>query len=371
MNPFFIIVGAGSAGIGMGILLKQLGIENFGILERDCIGSSFRQWPKEMRFITPSFVGQGFGALDLNAVSPTTSPAYTLQKERLSGEDYALYLDLLAEHFDLPIREGVNVEHVFLENGRFQLETNEGKYGCDAIIWATGEYQFPNTRPFPGAEYALHNRYVDSWRKFKKDCHYIIIGGYESGIDAAVNLVSLGNEVTVISKHQLFAQKEADPSVSLAPYTWERLREAQKTKRLHFIEGVEVEKIEKQKSTYTLFLSNNKQLHTKQQPILATGFRSGAEQIYSLFEWGENGKPKLTVNDESTLVNNLFLIGPSVAHEKAIFCFIYKFRQRFAVVAKQLVDRFQLPHDEEVFRYYEKNQMYLTDLSCCEVKCEC
>ena len=32
MKPFFLIVGAGPAGIGMGILLKQLGIENFGIL---------------------------------------------------------------------------------------------------------------------------------------------------------------------------------------------------------------------------------------------------------------------------------------------------------------------------------------------------
>lgn len=32
MKPFFLIVGAGPAGIGMGILLKQLGVENFGIL---------------------------------------------------------------------------------------------------------------------------------------------------------------------------------------------------------------------------------------------------------------------------------------------------------------------------------------------------
>ncbi|MED0649239.1 NAD(P)-binding domain-containing protein [Aeribacillus sp. FSL K6-1121] len=41
----------------MGILLKRLGIKNCGILERDRIGSSFMQWPKEMRFITPSFTG--------------------------------------------------------------------------------------------------------------------------------------------------------------------------------------------------------------------------------------------------------------------------------------------------------------------------
>lgn len=370
MNPFFLIVGAGPAGIGMGILLKQLGIENFGILERDRIGSSFRQWTKEMRFITPSFTGQGFGALDLNAISPTTSPAYTLRKERLSGEDYALYLDLLAEYYDLPVREGVNVAKVMKRGDRFLLKTNEGGYEADAVIWATGEFQFPNARPFPGAEHALHNRYVDSWSKFEKG-HYVVIGGYESGIDAAVNLVAYGNEVTVISAKELNEEKEADPSLSLAPYTWERLRTAEQTKRLTIIEKTKVEKMEKEKNGYTLFLSNGEQMVTQTKPILATGFRSGAEQIRSLFEWGENGKPKLTVHDESTITPNLFLIGPSVAHNQAIFCFIYKFRQRFAVVAKQLVDRFGLPHEEDVFTHYANNQMYLTDLSCCEVKCEC
>jgi putative flavoprotein involved in K+ transport len=140
MKTFFLIVGAGPAGIGMGILLKQLGIGNFGILERDRIGSSFRQWPKEMCFITPSFTGQGFGVLDLNAISPTTSPAYTLRKERLSGEDYALYLDLLAEYYDLPVREGVNVAEVVKRDDRFLLKTNEGDYEADAVIWATGEF---------------------------------------------------------------------------------------------------------------------------------------------------------------------------------------------------------------------------------------
>lgn len=39
MNPFILIVGAGPVGIGMGILLKRLGIKNCGILERDRIGS--------------------------------------------------------------------------------------------------------------------------------------------------------------------------------------------------------------------------------------------------------------------------------------------------------------------------------------------
>ncbi|MDE5074720.1 MAG: NAD(P)-binding domain-containing protein, partial [Trichodesmium sp. St5_bin2_1] len=50
-----VIVGAGAAGIGCGVVLKDLGIENFVILERHQVGASFSRWPAEMRFITPSF----------------------------------------------------------------------------------------------------------------------------------------------------------------------------------------------------------------------------------------------------------------------------------------------------------------------------
>ncbi|MGB5594667.1 MAG: NAD(P)-binding domain-containing protein, partial [Crocosphaera sp.] len=75
-NPKFdvVIVGAGAAGIGCGVVLKDLGIENFVILERHQVGASFSRWPEEMRFITPSFPSHGFGLLDLNAV--LSSPGF-------------------------------------------------------------------------------------------------------------------------------------------------------------------------------------------------------------------------------------------------------------------------------------------------------
>ena len=50
-----IVVGAGAAGIGVGITLENVGIENFLIVDRDTVGSSFISWPDETRFITPSF----------------------------------------------------------------------------------------------------------------------------------------------------------------------------------------------------------------------------------------------------------------------------------------------------------------------------
>ena len=42
-----IIVGAGAAGVGVAIALVHAGVENFLIVDRDTVGSSFAAWPEE------------------------------------------------------------------------------------------------------------------------------------------------------------------------------------------------------------------------------------------------------------------------------------------------------------------------------------
>ncbi len=111
-----VIVGAGAAGIGCGVVLKDLGIENFVILERHQVGASFSRWAEEMRFITPSFPSHGFGLLDLNAVVLNTSPALSFRKEHLSGKEYALYLETVAEHFQLPVKTETDVKTIAANN---------------------------------------------------------------------------------------------------------------------------------------------------------------------------------------------------------------------------------------------------------------
>lgn len=70
-----VIVGAGPAGVGCAVVLQELGLENFVLLDRLQVGASFSRWPVEMNLITPSFPSHGFGLLDLNAITLKTSPA--------------------------------------------------------------------------------------------------------------------------------------------------------------------------------------------------------------------------------------------------------------------------------------------------------
>ncbi len=156
-----VIVGAGSAGIGVGILLQKLGL-NYVILEKTDIGASFRKWPKETRFISPSFTGNFFRMPDLNAISPDTSPAFDLLTEHPLGSEYAMYLEKVAKHFELPIETNVEVKNIEDKNGSFILDTSKGTYGSMFVIWAAGEYQYPKTDAFAGEHLCTHYSKVES-----------------------------------------------------------------------------------------------------------------------------------------------------------------------------------------------------------------
>ena len=69
------------------------------------------------------------------------------------------------------------------------------------------------------------------------------------------------------------------------------------------------------------------------------------------------------------MTKGLFLVGPQVRQDNIIFCFIYKFRQRFAVVANQIARRLRV--STEPLEWYRRHGMYLDDLSCCGDACAC
>ena len=87
-------------------------------------------------------------------------------------------------------------------------------------------------------------------------------------------------------------------------------------------------------------------VHTPQPPLLCTGFEgsvaAAARHLFDLAGESDEGKgclagaPLLTANDESTKIPGVFLVGPSVCQGAVSFCFIFKFRQRFGVVANTI-----------------------------------
>ncbi|HCL78125.1 NAD(P)/FAD-dependent oxidoreductase [Stutzerimonas nitrititolerans] len=367
-----VIVGAGAAGIGIGLLLQTLGVERFALLERHEVGASFRRWPRETRFITPSFYSNPFGLADLNAISPTSSPAISCRAEHPSGDSYARYLEQLVERHQLPLIGQCEVRSVTpLSAGGFEIDTDQGSGTARYVVWATGEYQFPDLTPFAGAELCRHYARVDSWSDLAGADH-CVIGGYESGVDAAIHLVRLGCRVRLLARKPTWQDDSPlDPSLSLSPYSRERLEQALETGRLEVAYGVDVVTVERNNDWYRILAADGRVWLTDQPPVLGTGFVSGggARQVEALFDWNEAGLPILSECDESTRTPGLFLAGPQVRHDARIFCFIYKFRQRFPVIGAAIAERLGLSPGlapEQGWQLFAAD-----DSGCCSDDCDC
>ena len=437
------VVGAGAAGIGTGVALSMLDLETV-LLEREEIGASFRRWPDEMRFITPSFPSNSFGLTDLNAITPKTSPAVTLDREHPTGDEYADYLEAVADFHVLPVETGVEVTGLRsrttagsmeatgrdptipavdggtvldaeagsgldddaeaesgldgdaddavngestvvrdrTSDGGFVLETSGGTVHCEYVVWATGQFGSPRRDVFPGADSCIHTSQVRSWADHASRSNtddFLIVGGYESGIDAAVALVEAGCRVRVLDSGEPWATRGPDPSEVLSPYTLERLESVADTNRLHVEGGAVVDEVRRDDGCfeiraratdgYELDEGESPTYTVPTRPILATGFEPSLGPVPEHFP-REEGVIQLTDRDESPTTPGLFLAGPDVTHNGVKFCFIYKFRSRFPIVAETVGDR--LGVDTEPLDVFREQNMYLEDLSCCEPEmCDC
>ena len=362
-----IIVGAGAAGIGVAIALVDAQVENFLIVDRDTVGSSFSSWPDETRFITPSFPSNSIGMLDLNSIAVGISPGYSMKIEHPTGPEFAKHLQDIAKYFQLPILENTDVKVIENEQDLFYLTTDEGTLTSTNVIWAAGEYQYPNMDLFPGSELCRHTATVPNYASLEGD-DFLIIGGYESGIDAAYHLSNRNKKVSVFDMNCPWNAGTSDPSVSLSVYSFGRMRDSNFKENAQLYSETQVNSVTLKDGVYELRTEDGQKFQSEVQPLLASGFSGSHNFVSHLFEQRDDGFPELSDRDESTKVAGMYLCGPSVRHDGHVFCFIYKYRQRFAIVANEIATSLGID-TEEFIKNYRNWGMYLDDLSCCGQEC--
>ena len=241
-----VIVGAGPAGIGVAYAFTHFGVRRIVVLERREVAASFARWPAEMRLhhavvqqqpvrlarpelVRPARLGgpqhrQGTPQrAGVRPVPPGRSPATS----------------------NSPVQTGVDVRSVRRAGDGFVLHTSQGEIRSRFVVWAAGEFQYPKTNGFPGAELCQHNSRVRSWRELGGD-NFVVIGGYESGVDAAIHLAVNRKKVVVLDARGRWRSDEEDPSVSLSPFTRERLEAALARGKVELVGQVRVTQVEKQ-----------------------------------------------------------------------------------------------------------------------------
>ncbi|MFV0433394.1 MAG: NAD(P)/FAD-dependent oxidoreductase [Leucobacter sp.] len=368
-----LVIGAGPAGVGTALALAAVDDLAFGVLERGKIGQTFLDWPAQQTFLTPSFTGNGFGATDLNAIHPETSPAFTLGVDYPSGAEYAKYLRSVARHFEVPVLNDTEVTAVSRHELGFEVFCSRGPVLARSLVWAGGEFGHPLEPRIAGSGLTDHSSGAAAWEP--RYGEVVVIGGYESGIDIACHHVAGGARVTVVDADAPWgAGSGSDPSYLLAPRSRIRLREALATGRLTLVAaravGVKQESAKQGgASGFVTRLSNGASLVSQSRPVAATGFGPGLGPVDHLFAKRDDGMPLLDDDDQSTVAPGLFLSGPTIRHDGLKFCFVYKFRQRFAHIARLIGER--AGRDTSALELWREAGMLTDDLSCCGTECAC
>ena len=363
-----VVVGAGAAGVGAAVALTHAGIENFVVSERRTVGASFDSWPAETRFITPSYPTNSIGMLDLNSIAIGTSPAFSLGVEHPTGAEYASYLRAVVQFFELPVRAHTDVQQIVRVGDGFRIDTAVETWYAKHVIWAAGEFQYPRLSGFVGSRLCRHTATIASFDELEGD-DFIVVGGFESGVDAAYHLAYRDKRVRLFDNGCPWEDESSDPSVALSPFTLERMREDQFGEQVELLPHTAIESITRVDARYEVTARDGRRFQTRVPPLLASGFEGSHKLVEDFFEQRDDGFPLLSEHDESTIVPGMFLCGPTVRHEDHVFCFIFKYRQRFAVVAKAIATSLALPAEE--LEEYREWGMYLDDLSCCGVECVC
>ncbi|MDF1826615.1 MAG: NAD(P)-binding domain-containing protein [Verrucomicrobiales bacterium] len=365
-----IIVGAGPAGLGCAAALKECGIENILTLDRREVGAAFSSWPAQMRMISPSFHSNPFGQPDLNAITPHTSPADYLHSEHPTGPEYAKYLQAVSTYYELNIQTGITVSAVEKSIGGLEVRTGEKTFYAQHVIWAAGEFFFPNDNEIRGREYCLHNSEVEDWKNLP-GVEHAVIGGFESGIDAAIHLARAGKSVHLLSRGEPWHHDSTDPSRMLSPFTRDRLKDVFLTApgTIRFYRDADIVEVVKQGQDYLILDREGEPFEISTPPILCTGFNGGLGPVASHFT-DDDGQLSFTEEaDESPTLPGLFYSGPMLQHRQSIFCFIYKYRGRFGIIAREIAERLGREW-EAPLRQWQERGFLIEDLDCC-TDCTC
>ena len=94
------------------------------------------------------------------------------------------------------------------------------------MIWAAGEFQNPQIKNISGSEHCLHSSSIKHPDDIKGN-NFVIVGGYESGVQLAYDFIKKDKKVTLINPNKIDDMNTSDPSKVLSPYTYNKYSKIQ------------------------------------------------------------------------------------------------------------------------------------------------
>lgn len=190
-----IIVGAGPCGLSVAAELKKKGIDPL-LIEKGCVVNSIFRYPTQMRFFsTPEQLEIGDMPFMTEREKPTRSEALN-------------YYRVVAERYQLRVRTYERVEKVERDQQSYQVLSvdrfgEQRTYQARYVIIATGYFDHPNMLRVPGEDLPKVSHYYKEAHPYH-GMKVAVVGGKNSAVEAAMELVRVGAEVTLIYRRDAF-----------------------------------------------------------------------------------------------------------------------------------------------------------------------
>ncbi|MDX5476540.1 MAG: YpdA family putative bacillithiol disulfide reductase [Bacillaceae bacterium] len=190
-----IIVGGGPCGLAAAISLQKIG-KNPLVIEKGNIVNAIYNYPTHQTFFSTS------EKLEIGGV-----PFITENRKPVRIQALTYYREVVRrEKIRVNAFESVNSVQK-QEDGTFIVTTSKQTYSTAYVIIATGYYDNPNLLGIPGEQLPKVSHYFKEGHPyFDKDV--AVIGGKNSSVDAALELVKANARVTVV-----YRGSEYSPSI--------------------------------------------------------------------------------------------------------------------------------------------------------------
>lgn len=189
-----IIVGGGPCGLAAAISLQEIG-ESPLVIEKGNIVNALFQYPTHQTFFSTSekleIGGVPFISVDYKPRRNEALSYYreVVKRKKIRVNTYELVLNISKQ-----------------QDEEFIVTTNKAEYVTKKIIIATGYYDNPNYMNVPGEDLPkVFHYFKEAHPYFDQDI--VVVGGKNSSVDAALELVKAGARVTVIYRGSEYSPK--------------------------------------------------------------------------------------------------------------------------------------------------------------------
>ncbi|WAA13786.1 YpdA family putative bacillithiol disulfide reductase [Fervidibacillus halotolerans] len=311
-----IIVGAGPCGLASAIALKEIGIDP-QVIEKENIVHTLYRFPTHQTFFSTS------DRLEIGGV-----PFITENRKPKRNQALAYYREV-ARLKNIRIQKYEEVLDVKRQGDhRLIVQTTKDTYETNYVVIATGYYDHPNYLNIPGEHLPKVSHYFKEAHPFY-DMDVAVIGGKNSSVDAAIELVKAEARVTVY-------YRGSDYSDHIKPWVLPEFQSLVKNGQIEMVFNAHIKEITESTIIYE---KDGKVFERKNDFVFAmTGYRPDHRflQKIGVEIEQETGRPKYNPDTMETNVPGIFIAGVIAAGNNANEIFIENGRFHGERIAKAI-----------------------------------